>query len=187
MLTELQNRGVQDILIACVDGLKGFPEAIATVFPKTQVQLCVVHLIRHSLKYVSWKERKAVARDLRAIYASPNAEAAEQALEVFASTWDSRFPSISRSWRSRWENVIPFFSYPAPIRKVIYTTNAIESVHASIRKVTAKRGAFPTVDSVRKVLYLAIQRASARWRRPIKDWTAALNHLTIVFEKRVPN
>ena len=156
-------------------------------FPRTQVQLCLVHLIRHSLKYVSWKERKAVARDLRAIYTAPNAEAAEQALEVFASTWDSRFPSISKSWRSRWENVIPFFSYPAPIRKVIYTTNAIESVHASIRKVTAKRGAFPTADSVRKVLYLAIQKASERWRRPIKDWTAALNHLTIVFAKRVPN
>jgi len=187
VLTELQNRGVQDILIACVDGLKGFPEAIETVFPKTQVQLCIVHLIRHSLKYVSWKERKAVARDLRAIYTAPSAEAAEQALEFFAATWDSRFPSISKSWRSRWENVIPFFSYPASIRKVIYTTNAIESVHASIRKVTDKRGAFPTVDSVRKVLYLAILKASERWRRPIKDWTAALNHLTIVFEKRVPN
>ena len=187
VLTELQNRGVQDILIACVDGLKGFPEAIETAFPKTQVQLCIVHLIRHSLKYVSWKERKAVARDLRAIYTAPNAEAAEQALAVFASTWDSRFPSISKSWRSRWENVIPFFSYPAPIRKVIYTTNAVESVNASIRKVTAKRGAFPTVDAVRKVLYLAIQKASERWRRPIKDWTAALNHLTIVFEERVPN
>ena len=187
VLTELQNRGVQDILIACVDGLKGFPEAIETAFPKTQVQLCIVHLIRHSLKYVSWKERKAVARDLRAIYTAPNAEAAEQALEAFASTWDSRFPSISKSWRSRWENVIPFFSYPAPIRKVIYTTNAVESVNASIRKVTAKRGAFPTVDAVRKVLYLAIQKASERWRRPIKDWTAALNHFTIVFEGRVPN
>lgn len=187
VLTELHNRGVQDILIACVDGLKGFPEAIETVFPKTQVQLCIVHLIRHSLKYVSWKERKTVARDLRAIYTASTVEAAEQALEEFASKWDPRFPSISRSWRSRWENVIPFFSYPAEIRKAIYTTNAIESVHSSIRKVTTKRGAFPTSDSVRKVLYLAIQKASQRWKRPIRDWPAALNHFTIVFDGRVPN
>ena len=133
VLTELHNRGVQDILIACVEGLKGFPEAIETAFPKTQVQLCIVHLIRHSLKYVSWKERKTVARDLRAIYTASTVEAAEQALEEFASKWDPRFPSISRSWRSRWENVIPFFSYPAEIRKAIYTTNGIESVHSSIR------------------------------------------------------
>ena len=187
VLTELQNRGLQDILIACVDGLKGFPEAIETAFPKTQVQLCIVHLIRHSLKYVSWKERKTVARELRAIYAATNAEAAEQALDAFATKWDPRFPSISKSWRSRWENIIPFFSFPAPIRKVIYTTNAIESVNASIRKVTAQRGAFPTTDSVRKVLYLAIQNASERWKRPITDWPAALNHFTIVFEERVPN
>jgi len=187
VLTELQKRGVEDILIACVDGLKGFPEAIETVFPKTQVQLCIVHLIRHCLKYVSWKDRKAVARDLRAIYSATNAETAEQALEAFALKWDARFPSISKSWRSRWENVIPFFSYPAPIRKVIYTTNAIESVNASLRKVTKKRGAFPTTDSVRKVLYLAIQNATARWTRPINDWPAALNYLTIVFEGRVPN
>ena len=187
VLTELQNRGVGDILVACVDGLKGFPEAIATVFPKTEVQLCIVHLIRHSLKYVSWRERKAVARDLRTIYTAPTVEAAEQALEEFASKWDPRFPSISRSWRTRWENVIPFFSYPAEIRKAIYTTNAIESIHASIRKVTTKRGAFPTSDSVRKVLYLAILKASKRWKRPIKDWPAALNHFTIVFEGRVTN
>lgn len=187
VLTELQNRGVRDILIACVDGLKGFPEAIETAFPKTQVQLCIVHMTRHSLKYVSWKERKAVVRDLRAIYGAPTVEAAEEALEAFALKWDPRFPSISKSWRSRWENVIPFFSYPPEIRKVIYTTNAIESVHSSIRKVTSKRGAFPTSDSVRKVLYLAIQKASQKWNRPIRDWPAALNHFTIVFEGRVPN
>ena len=187
VLTELQNRGVQDILIACVDGLKGFPEAIETAFPKTEVQLCIVHLVRNSLKYVSWKERKEVARDLRAIYGAPTVEAAEEALEAFALKWDPRFPSISKSWRSRWENVIPFFSYPAEIRKAIYTTNAIESINSSIRKVTKKRGAFPTPDSVRKVLYLAIQKASQRWNRPIKDWPAALNHFTIVFEGRVPN
>jgi putative transposase len=186
VLTELKNRGVQDILIACVDGLKGFPEAIASIYPKTEIQLCIVHMIRNSLRYVSWRERKVVARDLRAIYTAPSAEAAEQALGDFAKKWDERFPSISRSWRDRWENVIPFFSYPPEIRKVIYTTNAIESIQAQLRKVTKKRGAFPTPESVRKVLFLAIQRASARWSRPIKDWVAALNHFTIVFDGRVP-
>ena len=186
VLTELKNRGVQDILVACVDGLKGFPDAIATLYPKTDVQLCIVHMVRNSLRYVSWKERKAVAADLRKIYTAPTAEAAAVALDSFAAKWDARFPSISQSWRTRWEQVIPFFSYPPEIRKVIYTTNAIESINASIRKVTSKRGAFPTADSVRKVLYLAITRASERWRRPVKDWSAALNHFAIVFEGRVP-
>jgi putative transposase len=186
VLTELKNRGVQDILIACVDGLKGFPDAIGALYPRTEVQLCIVHLIRNSLRYVNWKERKGVARDLRAIYGAPTAEAAEAALETFARKWDGRFPSISQSWRARWENVIPFFAYPPEIRKVVYTTNAIESINASIRKVTKKRGAFPTADSLRKVLYLAIRKASERWSRPVKDWTAALNHFAIVFEGRVP-
>jgi putative transposase len=187
VLTELKNRGVRDILIACVDGLKGFPDAIENLFPQTQVQLCIVHMVRNSLRYVSWKERKAIARDLRAIYAAPTAEAAEQALEAFAARWDKRFPSISKSWRENWQRVIPFFAYPPEIRKVIYTTNAIESINASLRKVTRKRGAFPNPDSVRKVLYLAIQKAAARWSRPIKDWAAALNHFSIVFEGRVAN
>lgn len=186
VLTELKNRGVQDILIACVDGLKGFPEAIESLFPKTEIQLCIVHMVRNSLRYVSWKERKVVARDLRSIYSAPSAEAAAQALAAFAEKWDARFPSISRSWRDRWENVIPFFAYPPDIRRVIYTTNAIESIQAQLRKVTKKRGAFPTPESVRKVLFLAIQRASARWSRPLKDWAAALNHFTIVFEGRIP-
>jgi len=186
ILTELKNRGIQDILIACVDGLKGFPEAIESIFPKTEVQLCIVHMIRNSLRYVSWKERKIVAADLRTIYTAPTAEAAEQALEAFAEKWDSRFPTISKSWRQRWENVIPFFAYPPEIRKVIYTTNAIESIHASLRKVTKKRGAFPNEDAVRKVLYLAIRSVSGRWQRSIKDWVSALNHFTIVFDGRVP-
>jgi putative transposase len=142
-------------------------------------------MVRNSLRYVSWKERKAVARDLRAIYAAPTAEAATEALDDFADKWDARFPSISRSWRQRWENVIPFFSYPPEIRKVIYTTNAIESIQSQLRKVTRKRGAFPTPESVRKVLYLAIQRASQNWNRPIRDWVAALNHFAIVFEGRI--
>jgi putative transposase len=186
VLTELKNRGVQDILIASVDGLKGFPDAIAALYPQTEVQLCIVHMVRNSLRYVSWKERKTVARDLRAIYTAPTAEAAQIALAEFGQKWDGRFPSISRSWRERWENVIPFFAYPPEIRKVIYTTNAVESINAAIRKVTKKRGAFPTPESVRKVLYLAIRKASEHWNRPVQDWVAALNHFAIVFEGRVP-
>jgi len=186
VLTELKNRGVEDILIAAVDGLKGFPDAIEAVFPKTQVQLCIVHLIRSSLRYVSWKERRAVARDLKAIYRAPTLEAAEEELEAFSARWDSRFPQISRIWKAHWANLTPFFDYPPEIRKVIYTTNAVESINAQLRKVTKHRGAFPTPDSVRKVLYLAIEKASERWTRPIPDWTAALNHLSIVFEGRIP-
>jgi len=185
VLTELANRGLRDVLIACVDGLKGFPEAIESQFPKTEVQLCIVHMVRNSLRYVSWKERKEVARDLRTIYTAATAEAAADALEAFAAKWDARFPSISRSWRDRWQHVIPFFEYPPEIRKVIYTTNAIESINASLQKVTKKRGAFPTPESVRKVMFLAMQRASERWNRPIKDWAAALNHFTIVFSDRM--
>jgi putative transposase len=186
VLTELKNRGVEDILIACVDGLKGFPEAIETVYPKTQVQLCIIHLVRYSLRYVSWKERKRVAADLRVIYAAATAEAAEQALEAFEKKWQTRFPSIARSWRSNWTNIIPFFAYPPAIRRVIYTTNAIESIQAQLRKVTSNRGAFPNPEAVRKVLYLAIERISKRWKRPIKDWVAALNHFSVVFEGRIP-
>lgn len=185
ILTELKNRGVKDILIACVDGLTGFPDAIASEYPKTEVQLCIVHMVRNSLKYVSWKERKVVARDLRSIYTAPTAEGAAFALEAFAEKWDRRFPTISQSWRNRWQQIIPFFAYPPEIRKVIYTTNAIESLQYSLRKVTRKRGAFPTPESVRKVLYLAIQRISVRWKRPIKDWVAALNHFAIVFKGRI--
>jgi putative transposase len=186
VLTELKNRGVTDILIACVDGLKGFPDAIETIYPKTQIQLCIVHMVRNSLKYVSWKERKVVARDLRGIYSASSAEAGEQALDAFAEAWDERFPQISKSWRVRWQNVIPFFGYPPQIRKVIYTTNAIESLQAQLRRVTKKRGAFPNEDSVRKVIWLALERAASRWSRPIKDWPSALNHFSIVFEGRVP-
>jgi len=186
VLTELQNRGLKDILIACVDGLKGFPEAISSLYPKTDVQLCIVHMVRHSLKYVNYKDRRTVAKDLRTIYSSPTVEAAETALETFEEKWDNKFPSISRSWRSRWEHVIPFFNYPKDIRRVIYTTNAIESINYSIRKVTKKRGAFPTDDSVRKVIYLAISRASQRWTMPIRNWAEALNYFELKFEDRMP-
>jgi len=185
ILTELKNRGVRDILIACVDGLTGFPEAIESEFPKTQVQLCIVHMVRNSLRYVSWKERKFVAKDLRAIYTAATVESARSALESFSEKWDTRFPTISRSWRERWEQVIPFFAYPPEIRKVIYTTNAIESIQSQLRRVTRQRGAFPTPESVKKVLYLAIDKISDRWSRPIKDWVAALNHFSIVFEDRI--
>jgi putative transposase len=185
VLTELKNRGVQDILIACVDGLSGFPEAIATAYPRTEVQLCIVHLVRNSLKYVSWKLRKAVAADLKAIYSAPSVEAAEAALAAFEAKYQDRFPQIARSWRSGWVNIIPFFAYPPEIRKAIYTTNAIESMQAQLRKVTRKHGAFPTADSVKKVIYLALQRLSLKWNRPIKDWAAALNHFSIMFEGRI--
>lgn len=186
VLTELKNRGLSDILIAAVDGLKDFPEAIEAVYPRTQVQLCIVHLVRGSLRYVSWKERKAVARDLSTIYRAPSLEAAEQAMAAFEERWDGRFPMISRKWRANWANLTPFFDYPPEIRKVIYTTNAIESLNSQLRKVTKKRGAFPTPDSVRKVLYLAIMKVSERWTRPVQDWPAALNYLSLVFPGRVP-
>lgn len=186
VLTELRNRGLQDILIAAVDGLKGFPEAIAAVYPQTQVQLCVVHTVRNSLRFVSWKHRKEVARDLRAIYSAPTLEAAEGALERFSEKWDSMTPLISRHWRAHWTNLTPFFDYPPAIRKVIYTTNAVESIQAQLRKVIKKHGAFPTPDSVRKVLYLALQSAQERWTMPVRDWPSALYHLSVVFPGRVP-
>lgn len=186
VLTELNNRGVQDILIAAVDGLTGFPEAISGVFPKTEIQLCIVHMVRNSLRYVPWKNRKTVAKDLRKVYRAPTVEAAAQALDAFEQKWGEQYPMAAKSWRTRWENVIPLFGYPEPIRKVIYTTNAIESLNAQLRKVTKKRGAFPTDDSVRKILYLAIGRVSKRWTMPLQDWPAALNFFSTAFEGRVP-
>ncbi len=186
VLTELQNRGVRDILIAAIDGLKGFPEAIESVFPKTHVQLCIVHMVRSSLRFVSWKERKTVAKDLRSVYTAPTVEAAEQALEDFAGKWDERFPMISLSWRKHWPNLTTFFDYTPAIRKVIYTTNAVESLNAQLRKVTKKRGAFPTQDAVLKVMYLAMTRAAKRWKMSVQDWTSALNQLSIVFGDRLP-
>lgn len=186
IVTELKNRGVQDIFIACVDGLKGFPEAIETVFPKAQVQLCIVHLVRHSLNYVGWKQRKEVAADLQTIYRAATREEAELRLSEFAEKWDSQFPTISRSWRSNWERVVPFFAYPAEIRKVIYTTNAIESVNMSLRKIIKNRGSFPTDEAALKLLYLALQNIARKWTMPIKEWKAALNRFAIIFEDRMP-
>ena len=185
VLSELRNRGVEDILIAVVDGLTGFPDAIAAVYPKTRVQLCIVHMVRNSLSYVSWKYRKAIGRDLRKIYTAPTVEAAEHELEQFAEAWDKVAPLISRRWRNRWPNLIHFFDFPPEIRKVIYTTNAIESIQSQLRKVIKKRGAFPTDRSVLKVLYLALIKAQERWTMPIKDWPPALYHLSLVFPGRV--
>jgi putative transposase len=186
VLTELQNRGVSDIFLACVDGLKGFPEAIEAVFPRTDVQLCIVHMVRNSLNYVSWKNRKEVARDLKAIYQSTTLRKAGNQLEKFSTKWDDTYSMISRSWRKHWEHITPFFAYPPEIRKVIYTTNAIESMNASLRKVTKNRRAFPSDQAAIKLLYLAIRNISKRWTRPLNDWNAAINRFSIMFEDRVP-
>lgn len=184
--TELKNRGVQDIFIACVDGLKGLPQAIEAVFPKAQVQLCIVHLVRNCLNYVSWKERKAVAADLKPIYRAATSEDAWLQLEAFAEKWDSRYPSISQIWRRNWDQVTPFFAYPAEIRKVIYTTNAVESLNMSLRKVIKTRGSFPNEEAALKLLYLALERVAKRWTRPVQDWKAALNRFAILYEDRLP-
>jgi transposase-like protein len=185
VLTELQNRGVQDILIACVDGLKGFPDAINAVYPETRVQLCIVHMVRNSMKYVSWKDYKAVAAALKRIYQSATEEEALQALAEFESTWDDKYPQASRSWRSHWQNINPLFDYPADIRKAIYTTNAIESLNSVIRKAIKKRKLFPTDDAAKKVIYLAIQDASKKWTMPIRNWRSAMNRFMIEFEDRL--
>ena len=185
VLTELQNRGLKDVLIACVDGLKGFPEAINTTFPDTQIQLCIVHMVRNAMKYVPWRDYKAVAADLKRIYQSITEEEALLALEQFAERWDGKYPQISRSWRSHWHNLNTLFNYPADIRKAIYTTNAIESLNSVIRKAIKKRKLFPSDDSAKKVVYLAIQAASQKWTMPIRNWKAALNRFMIEFEDRL--
>ena len=162
VFTELRQRGIQDCFVACVDGLSGLPEALETIFPQTQVQLCMVHKVRQSLRYVVWKERRPVARDLRAIYGATTLEEAEEALEQFAQTWDASYPTMSTNWRQDWTRLTVFFDYPPAIRKVIYTTNAIESLNFSLRKVLKKRGAFPTDESILKVLYLGMQRIAKK-------------------------
>ena len=186
VVTELRNRGVKEIFIACVDGLKGFPEAIESVYPKAQVQLCMVHMVRHSLKYVSWKRRKEVAADLKTIYAASTVEQAELNLAEFGRKWDKEYPTISASWRNNWERIIPLFGYPPEIRKVIYTTNAIESLNMSLRKVTKNRGSFPNDEAAFKLLYLALRNIAKKWTMPIRDWKSALNQFAILFEERMP-
>ena len=186
VVTELKNRGVKDIFIACVDGLKGFPEAIESVFPQTEVQLCIVHLVRHSLNYVGWKQRKEVARDLKLIYTAPTDVEAEQRLAEFSLKWDAKFPMIAKSWRNNWTRVIPFFAHPPEIRKVIYTTNAIESLNMSLRKVTKARGSFPNDEAVSKLLYLALRNIAKKWTMPLHAWKDALNRFAIIYENRLP-
>jgi putative transposase len=186
VLTELKNRGVADMFIACVDGLKGFPESIATVFPEAQVQLCIVHQVRASLNYVSWKQRKVVAADLQPIYRASTVEEAEQRLDAFAAKWDGSYPTISQMWRRNWEHLTPFFAYPADIRKVIYTTNAVESLNMSLRKVIKTRGSFPNPDAAMKLLYLALEHIAKKWTMPVQNWKAALQRFAILLGDRVP-
>ena len=184
VITELKNRGVKDIFIACVDGLKGFPEAIESVFPQTQIQLCIVHMIRNSVKYVNWKDRKAVCQDLKTIYTSATEQQAELALDAFGKKWDSKYPTISQMWRKHWERVIPFFDYPDDIRKAIYTTNAIESLNRSLRKVIKTKGAFPNDAAIMKIFYLALTNIAKKWTMPIRPWKGALSQFAIKFAGR---
>ena len=186
VLTEIQARGVRDIFLSCVDGLKGFPEAIEAMYPRTEVQLCIVHLIRASLNYVPWKDRKAVAADLRKIYEAATATEAELQLTDFAAKWDKAYPMVSQVWRRNWTRVTPFFSYPMEIRKAIYTTNAIEALNRQLRKTLKTRGAFPTEDAALKLLFMALQQAQKKWTMPIHNWRAALNYFTILWPDRMP-
>lgn len=185
VLTEIRNRGVQDVFIACVDGLKGFPAAIETVFPQAQVQLCIVHLVRHSLNYVSWKQRREVAADLRPIYTAPTADEAARQLEEFAAKWDKPNPTISQVWRRNWERITPFFAFPSDIRKVMYTTNAVESLNMSLRKIIKTRASFPNEDAALRLLYLALRNHSKKWRF-VQGWREALNHFQILWPDRMP-
>lgn len=185
VLTEIKNRGVCDIFITCVDGLTGFPEAIETVFPKTTVQLCIVHMVRNSLRYVGWKERKAVAADLRKIYTADTLEAAELAITAFSEKWDKSFPAISKSWLAHWDRITPIFSYSKEIRKVIYTTNAIESLNSSLRKVIKNKRVFPSDDAALKLLYLALENISKKWTMSLHNWKDAMNQFLIMYEDRL--
>jgi len=187
VLTELQNRGLRDIFFSCVDGLSGFPEALENVYPQTRVQLCIVHMLRNSFKFVGWKERKEVAAELKNIYTAPTVQAAKGALIRFREIYDERFPAIGKSWEANWQNLIPFFDYPKEIRKVIYTTNAIESLNSSFRKISRNRNLFPSSEAVYKLFYLAIKNISKKWTMPIRNWPAALNRFSIEFEDRMPN
>jgi putative transposase len=186
VLTDMKNRGVADIFIACVDGLSGFPKAIETVFPQAQVQLCIVHQVRASLNYVSWKQRKAVGADLQTVYRAATVDDAYFKLEAFAEKWDGAYPTISQMWRRNWDQLTPFFGYPADIRKVIYTTNAIESLNMSLRKVIKTRGSFPNADAAMKLLFLALEHIAKKWTMPVQNWKAALQRFAILLGDRVP-
>lgn len=186
VLTELKNRGVNDVWIACVDGLKGLPEAIESVYPETDIQLCIVHMIRNSVRYVNWKDRKTLCADLKTVYGAATRDEAELALQAFAERWNDTYPTISRMWREHWDRLTTFFDYSPEIRKVMYTTNAIESLNRSLRKVLKTKGAFPNDEAILKLMYLALQNIAKKWTMPIQHWKAALNQLAIRFETRLP-
>lgn len=185
-LTDLQNRGLRDIFVACIDGLSGFPEAIRTAYPQATVQLCIVHLVRAALRYVSSEDSKPVVADLKKIYQAATVVEAEKALESFAQAWDGKYPTISKQWRAKWPDIITLFDYPPAIRRVIYTTNAIESVNSVIRKFTRNRKIYPNENSALKIVYLAIREASRKWTMPTKHWKQALNHFVILIDGRLP-
>jgi transposase-like protein len=187
VLTDLQNRGIEDILIASVDGLTGFPEAINSIFPETEVQLCIIHQIRNSMKYVASKNQKAFMADLKPVYKALTKDAAEEALDELENRWGSLYPIVIKSWRTKWENLSVYFKYPEDIRRVIYTTNAIESIHRQFRKLTKTKGAFPNENSLLKLLYVGIQNASKKWTMPIHNWSLTLSQLAIYFEGRLDN
>ena len=186
VLTELANRGVKDVFVVCVDGLKGFPEAVEAVFPNAQVQLCIVHLVRDSLDYVPWKDRKRVAAGLREIYTAATEKEAQEKLEEFRRRWDEPYPMVGRVWVRNWAHVVPFFGYPPEIRKVVYTTNAIESLNMSLRRIIKTRAGFPNEESALKLLCLALRNAAARWTRPVQDWKKALNLFAVLWPERMP-
>jgi transposase-like protein len=185
-LTDLKNRGLGDIFVACIDGLSGFAEAIHAAYPQTSVQLCIVHLVRAALRYVSTQDSKAVIADLKKIYQAATVIEAESALDAFAQAWDAKYPTITKMWRAKWTDIVTLFDFPAPIRKAIYTTNAIESVNSVIRKFTRNRKIYPNEESALKIVYMAIHEASRKWTMPIHHWKQALNHFAILFEDRMP-
>ncbi len=187
VLTELRNRGLDDIFILCADGLKGLPEAVENAFPKALFQTCIVHMVRHSLNYVPYNEKKAVAADLKKIYESSTVDLAKQALDDFELTWGDKYQIIVKSWRNNWEKITPFMQFPIEIRKVIYTTNIVESLNNTLRKSVRNRGHFPTEDALMKVLYLAINGVSKKWTMPVRDWKLALNRFAIMFPGRFPD
>ena len=186
-LTDLRNRGLNDIFVVCVDGLAGFPEAIHAAYPQASIQLCVVHLVRAALRYVNTADSKQVIADLKKIYQAATVVEAEQALDDFAQAWDAKYPTISKMWRAKWPHISTLFDFPPPIRKAIYTTNAIESLNSVIRKFTRNRKIYPNEESALKLVYLAIREASAKWTMPIHHWKEALNHFAILYEGRLPS
>jgi len=186
IMSELQNRGLADMLIAAVDGLTGFPDAINTIFPKAEVQLCMVHMVRNSVKYISYKDRKAVTSDLKEIYLAPSENAAEGALDRFSGKWDKKYPAISKSWRNRWSEVIPFFKFTPEIRRAVYTTNAIESVNYNLQRNLKTRQSFPNDEAAMKLIFMILRRISKRWIMPIRNWGEALNQFSIIYGDRVP-